>query len=184
MPVGTFKILVVPLNGGPALPLSAVNVVGPGEKLRYEPVKLPDDLKEKARVSVIIVPASDSTARHLEVLPPKPVKVPAEWLVPERASAVGVIFGPHGIDAKKVAVLVQKHPEIVTKLADYAEQSTRVEALVRTLSEYEQSPRTAGICSPCYKDSLHSTEWNYRRWITKVLPASRRSHSCERSLRK
>jgi hypothetical protein len=53
VPVGTFRLLVVPVKGGPALPLSAVNVVGPDEKLRYEPVKLPEDLKEKARVSVI-----------------------------------------------------------------------------------------------------------------------------------
>jgi hypothetical protein len=52
---------------------------------------------------------------------------------------VGVVFGPHGIDTKKVASLVQKHPEIVTKLADYAEQTTRVEALVQALSEYEHS---------------------------------------------
>jgi hypothetical protein len=129
----------VPIKGGPALPLNAVNIVGPDDKLRYEPVKLPDDLKEKARVSVIIVPAADNTSKHLEVLPPQPMKNPAEWNIPERVSAVGVVFGPHGIDTKKVASLVQKHPEIVTKLADYAEQTTRVEALVQTLSEYEHS---------------------------------------------
>ena len=65
VPVGTFKLLVVPIKGGPALPLNAVNMVGPDDKLRYEPVKLPDDLKEKARVSVIIVPAADNTSKHL-----------------------------------------------------------------------------------------------------------------------
>ena len=138
VPVGTFKLLVVPVKGGPALPLNAVNVLGPDQKLRYEPVKLPEDLKEKARVSVIIVPA-DNASKHLEVLPAQPVRDPAEWNIPERVSAVGVVFGPHGIDTKKVASLVQKHPEIVTKLADYAEQTTRVEALVKALSEYENS---------------------------------------------
>ncbi len=139
VPVGTFKLLVLPVKDGPALPLSAVNFIVPGEKLRYEPLKLPDDLKEKARVSVIIVPATDNAARDLRVLRAQPVQEPAEWLIPERASAVGIVFGPHGIDSRKVEALVRKHPEIVTKLADYAEQTTRVEALVQTLSQYEES---------------------------------------------
>jgi hypothetical protein len=117
-----------------------VNIVGPGEKLRYEPVKLPDDLKKTARISVIIVPAGDTQAKHFKVLGAQPVKDPAEWPIPETASNVGLIFGPYGIDTKKVTSLVQKHPEIVTKLADYAEESTRVEALVQTLSQYEKSP--------------------------------------------
>jgi hypothetical protein len=130
---------VLPVKGGTALPLSSVNIVGPGEKLRYEPVKVPDELKSKGRVSVLIVPANDTSAKSLKVLGAQPVDAPAEWIVPERASAVGVIFGPHGIDSKKAAALVEKHPEIVTKLADYAEQSSRVEAMVQTLSDYEKS---------------------------------------------
>ena len=139
VPVGTFKILVLPVKGGTALPLSSVNIVGPGEKLRYEPLKVPDELRRKGRVSVLIVPAKETSAKSLKVLAAQPVDAPAEWVVPERASAVGVIFGPRGIDEKKVAALVEKHPEIVTKLADYAEQSSRVEAMVQTLSDYETS---------------------------------------------
>jgi hypothetical protein len=70
------------------------------------------------------------------------VKDAAEWTIPQAASAIGLIFGSYGVDTKKVTSLVQKHPEIVTKLGDYAEQSTRVEALVQTLSQYEKSPPT------------------------------------------
>lgn len=140
-PIATFDLTVVPPKSGPPLPLNAVNIVSPGDKLRYEPVKLPDDLKNTARISVIIIPASDSDAKHFKVLAAQPVKDAAEWPMPEPASAIGIIFGAYGVDTKKVTAFVQKHPEIVTKLADYAEESTRVEALVKTLSQYEKSPQ-------------------------------------------
>lgn len=141
-PVATFNLTVVPPKGGAPLPLSSLNVASSGEKLRYEPVKLSDDLKAKAKVSVIIVPASDSDAKHFKVLAAQPVKDTAEWLIPQTASAIGLIFGSYGVDTKRVTALVQEHPEIITKLADYAEQSTRVEALVQTLSQYEKAPPT------------------------------------------
>ena len=64
VPIATLKLTVLPAKGGPALPLNSVNIVGPGEKLHYEPVKLPDDLKETSRVAVIIVPASETAAEH------------------------------------------------------------------------------------------------------------------------
>jgi hypothetical protein len=141
-PVATFYVKVLPAKGGPPLPLNALNMLPSGARLRYEPVKLPDELKKSARVSVIVVPASDTDAKHFRVLEAQPVKDAAEWTIPQTASAIGLIFGSYGIDTKKVTSLVQKHPEIVTKLADYAEQSTRVEALVQTLSQYEKSPPT------------------------------------------
>ncbi|HET9744011.1 MAG TPA: hypothetical protein VFQ00_14775 [Terriglobales bacterium] len=120
----------------------------PGEKLRYEPVKVPESLKEKARVSLIVVPVGSDGTKQLQVLPAQPVSAPAEWVMTQRASAIGVVFGPHGIDTKKVASLVQKHPEIVTKLANYAEETSRVEALVQTLSDYEDSaPDSKGLQS-------------------------------------
>lgn len=130
------------------IPLAAVNIVGPGEKLRYDPGKATLEMRKQTRVSLILVPAVDNGEKHLSVLPPQDATKPAEWAVWERVSAVGVVFGPHGIDTKKVASLVDKHPEIITKLANYAEQSSRVEAMVQTLSDYEQSaPGTLGLQS-------------------------------------
>jgi hypothetical protein len=134
--------MVLPSKGGPPLPLKAVNIVNSGQKLRYEPVKLPGDLSKTARVSVIIVPASDTEAKHFKVLAAQPVKVGGELVISQTASAIVFIFCSYVIDAKKFTSLLQKHPEIVTKLADYAEQSTRVESLVQTLSQYEKSPPT------------------------------------------
>lgn len=141
-PIATFNVKILPAKGGSAIPLSSVNEISPGEKLRYEPVKLPDDLKAGARVSVILVPASDTDAKHFKILDAEPIKNAAEWLISQTPSAIGLIFGSYGIDTKKITSLVQKHPEIVMKLTNYAEQNTRVEALVQTLSTYEKSPPT------------------------------------------
>src|SRR6185437_5911533 len=66
-PVGSFKLLLLPAKGGSAIPIAEINRILPGEKLRYEPAKLPESLKEKARVSLILVPAGTDGAKQLQV---------------------------------------------------------------------------------------------------------------------
>jgi hypothetical protein len=56
-----------------------------------------------------------------------------------RVSAVGVVFGPQGIDEKKLTALLERDPAVVERLTDYAKQHTKVEALVQALSTYEES---------------------------------------------
>src|SRR5208283_2315552 len=63
-----------------------------------------------------------------------------EWVIPARASIVGVVFGPHGLDVKKVSSLVAKNEDLIPQLADYAQQTATVEALVQTLTQVEESP--------------------------------------------
>jgi hypothetical protein len=138
--VSSFKLLVEPVGGGPALPVSSVNLIQAGEKLRYEPVRLPAQWKDKAKVAVVLAPATAQASDQIEVLQPKPARAMAEWQIPIRASVVGLVFGEHGIDAKRVNSLVRENPEIISQLADYAARTTTVEALVQTLSDYEQSP--------------------------------------------
>src|SRR6516162_8132565 len=82
-PIATFHVKVLPPKGGEPLPLNAVNMVPSGAKLRYEPVDLPDDLRKSARVSVIVVPARDTDAKHFKVLDAQPVKNAAEWTIPQ-----------------------------------------------------------------------------------------------------
>ncbi len=74
------------------------------------------------------------------MLKAEPAKSPAEWVIPARASIVGVVFGPHGLDVKKVSSLVGKNEDLIPQLADYAQQTATVEALVQTLSRIEESP--------------------------------------------
>ncbi|MGE5205340.1 MAG: hypothetical protein ACM3PW_06975 [Chlamydiota bacterium] len=138
-PISSFKLVVQPSGGGPALPVTAINLIQPGQKLHYEPVRLPAKWKDKAKVAVVLAPALADDSSQVEVLAPRPAKAAAEWSVPIHASVVGLVFGEHGIDAKRVNSLIKENPEIITQLADYAQRTTTVEALVQTLSNYEQS---------------------------------------------
>ena len=78
--------------------------------------------------------------KDLVVLEARPAKAPAQWVIPARAAIVGVVFGPHGLDVKKVSLMVEKNEDLIPQLADYAQQTATVEALVQTLSQVEQSP--------------------------------------------
>ncbi len=138
-PVNSFRILVEPAGVGSPLPLIRINVVEPGQKLKYEPVHGTVVPGPKSKVALVLIPANQDDASGLRVLDPKPADAVQEWDVPVHASAVGLVLGEHGLDAKKVASLVRDNPVLVTQLADYADQSSKVEALVQTLSAYEQS---------------------------------------------
>jgi len=139
-PVETFRFLLEPAHGGSALPISSVNEIEAGEKLKYEPLKKANRKKKsKAKVAVLLVPASGGS-HDVKVLEPQSADANAEWKVPLRASIVGVVYGPDGLDVKKVNSLVDHNQNLIPQLADYAQKATTVEALVQTLSQYEQSP--------------------------------------------
>jgi len=151
-----------------------VNLIRPGEKLKYEPIHIPIPIKDKAQIAILLVPASaliseagnsgsnsasagsanaglkagatphrekgKTKTKDLVVLEARPAKAPAQWVIPTRAAIVGVVFGPHGLDVKKVSSMVEKNEDLIPQLADYAQQTATVEALVQTLTQVEQSP--------------------------------------------
>lgn len=172
--VSTFRLLLQPEGKGPALPLSSVNLIRPGDRLKYEPIHIPSPIKDKAQIAILLVPASALSSeaanagagaasagsatveqkggatpraekskvkqKDLVVLEARPAKDPAQWAIPTQAAVVGVVFGPHGLDVKKVSSMVEKNEDLIPQLADYAQQTATVEALVQTLSQVEQSP--------------------------------------------
>ena len=56
--VSTFRLLLQPEGKGAALPLSSVNLIRPGDRLKYEPIHIPNPIKDKAQIAILIVPAS------------------------------------------------------------------------------------------------------------------------------
>ncbi len=166
--LSSFKLLVEPVGSGPALPVSAVNLLQPGEKLHYEPVRLPEKWKDKAKVAVVLAPATGDDSDQVDVLEPKPARAAAEWTLPIRASVVGLVFGERGIDAKRVNSLVKENPEIISQLADYAQRTTTVEALVQTLSDYEQSPPG----SSDLQSALHGFSAQYGVAVPRLEPGA------------
>ncbi|HVX66548.1 MAG TPA: hypothetical protein VHA11_08100 [Bryobacteraceae bacterium] len=136
--LGTFQLTVQPASKGEPRPARLVNVLEKGQKLIYSPVDLPAESNKKAKISLVLVP-SDKNAK-LAVMDPEPANAKATWTTPYRVSAIGLVLGPQGLDHKKVETLVTKDRELMSQLADYAEQSAQVETLVNTLAQAEQGP--------------------------------------------
>ena len=141
-PIAAFKLTAKPTGGGPALPVSGVNVLGPGETLVYDPVGSAFTNNKRASIAVILIPEDGSTLPM--ILPARRAGVRAEWPVTVRAAAIGVVLGPRGIDEKKLKTLLREDPAAVDRLADYADQTSKAEALVQVLSKYEQSSPGSG----------------------------------------
>ena len=172
--ISTFRLLLQAEGKSPALPLSSVNIIEPGEKLKYEPIHVPSPIKDKAQIAILLVPvAKPSTEKEgaesdkdkskdkqkdLLVLEARPAKSPTEWVIPARASVVAVVFGPHGLDVKKVSSLVEKNEDLIPELADYAEKTATVEALVQLLSKVEESPNPRTGCE-CGFERLFRCVW-------------------------
>ena len=136
--IGTFKLSVQPAKGGPALPIRAVNALHAGQKLEYEPVHIPPAVKEKAEVALLLAPSGDASAQ-LVALAPRPAGKPAEWKLPRDVSVVGLVYGPQGLSMRKVKSLMEKNQEVLSQLADYADKTSEVGALVEALQSSEQS---------------------------------------------
>lgn len=139
VPVAVFRLEVAPPKGGPPLPVNSVNRIEAGDKLIYTPVDLPSPIRDHAKIAALVVPEPKASKKHAEVLDARPANARTEWTVPMRASVIGVVFGPRGIDEKKVSTLVRDKPQLISELADYTQQTKMVNALVKTLAQYEQS---------------------------------------------
>jgi len=134
---------VAPAGSGAALPVRDVIEILPGDKVRYDPISVPNKDSNKARISLVLAHAGSGATPDIKVMPALPADRPEEWTVPIRASVVGLVYGPRGLDVKNVNQLVAKNPALLPELAAYAEHTTQVEALLQTLTSYEQSPSGA-----------------------------------------
>ena len=164
-----FRVMIQPAKGGTPLPLQAMNIIDAGQKVRYEPLHLPPTIRDRAKIALLVVgvpkselegavknmagngqeePETDKRAKQEEkeakqsihVLEAMPAKDVQEWVIPARASVVGLVFGPHGLDVKKVNSMVVNNPDLIPQLTEYAEETAKVGALVEALSEYQQQP--------------------------------------------
>ena len=134
--LGTFRLWVRPSDKGIALPVKSVAQVPAGAHLIWEPVHLYSDSPGDAEVSAVLLPAGDG---ELSVLPPQKADRQAEWAVPRNPAVVALIYGPHGLSEGKVKELVTHNRDLLSQLANYAQQTSEVEALVQQLADSEDS---------------------------------------------
>ena len=100
----------------------------------YQPI-VTKVTKEQGSVALVLVPALRHEGEDpLVVLEPKAADKPQQWTIPSKTSIVTFVYGPGGLSRAKVKHFLLKDDELVAQLADYAEQTSETEALIKALS--------------------------------------------------
>jgi hypothetical protein len=140
VPLGDLRLTVQSTPGKPNLPLRGINRLGEGDKILYSPVKLRVNPKG-GKVALVIAPAPTKPGEpvptelpKLEVLEPIDANRPGEWKVPFRVGVIALVYGPEGINAKRVKDFLTKEDDLIAQMADYAEKTAQTEALLAALS--------------------------------------------------
>lgn len=134
--LGTFQLSVRPFTQGAALPLKSVAAMPAGSRLIWNPAHLRLPPSNNAEVTVVVVPAGDGELLTLE---PRKASERTEWQLLQRPLVIALVYGPQGLSEGKLQSLVTRNQDLLRELADYAEQSSQVEALVQELADAEQS---------------------------------------------
>lgn len=142
-PVATFKLFAKPEGFAP-YPLRELNQLQPGMKIQYQPVTIPGDDPDDARIAMILAESRHGVStQRLEIVEPQRADRVAEWTVPFRTELVALVYGPQGFSESKVDDLLRKDVSLIRQLADYAEQNQRVEDLINVLAQAESAQKPA-----------------------------------------
>ncbi len=134
-PIGSVDLRVSsPRGPGEPLPLRTINRLEEGDTLLYRPLLRAGE-QRKGEVAMVLVPADRiATGEKLLILEPKPAATAQQWRVPWRVSVVAYVYGPSGLNARKVKTFLSRDDGLVAQLADYAEKTAQTEALIAALS--------------------------------------------------
>ena len=144
--VGGFAVTTVrltvalPVGSAPGaaanyLALRRLNNVPSGARIRYQPKQLPADLGKDPRIALVMVPKTSDA--QFTVLEPRSVIASTDWQAPFDARIVLVVFAPQGLDEKRLANLITRDRNLVTALADYADQTADLEAGLDAVSDLD-----------------------------------------------
>lgn len=121
-------------NTGEALPLRTINQLDEGDTLLYRPL-LHSGEERKGEVTLVLIPANPTAVgEKVLILEPKPADKPQQWKCPWRVAVVGYVYGPSGLNAKKVRSFLTRDDDLIAQLAEYAEKTAQTEALIAALS--------------------------------------------------
>ena len=134
--MGTFKLSVRAPGKTDSLPVKSVAAIPAGAKLVWNPIHLPPQSSKSAEVAAAILPAPDG---EFVLLEPHKAGQSAEWTVPKSLGVITLVYGPQGLNAGRVKRLVSNDKQVLSDMANYAAQTSEVEALVQELADSEAS---------------------------------------------
>ena len=177
-PIGSVDLRVSsPRSKGEPLPLRTINRLEEGDILRYRPI-LHATEGRAGEVAIVLVPAHKIPSQdNLVILDPKPANQPQTWSVPIRVAVVAFVYGPAGLNRKKVRNFLARDEELVSQLADYAEKTAQTEALIAALS----SP-TSSAASMQSALSGFSSQYGLSVQLDKNAPAEQQAMALFRTL--
>jgi hypothetical protein len=136
-PMGAMDLQVA--AGDQRLPFRTINRLTEGDTLLYAPV-LRGKEKRPGEVALVLVPEKRIPGdEDIIVTDPKPADKPQEWKMTQSIALAALVYGPSGLNKKKVAKFLSRDEVLVAQLADYADKTAQAEQLVATLSNSESS---------------------------------------------
>jgi hypothetical protein len=140
VPLGDLKLQVTADPKKQGLPLRGINRLEEGDTILYSPVKLRVNPKG-GKVALVIAPApikpGDPVPKELpklDVLEPIDANRPGSWKVPFRVGVIALVYGPEGINSKRVKEFLTKEDDVIAQMADYAEKTAQIEMLLAAIS--------------------------------------------------
>ena len=105
----------------------------------YSPVQRGND-KRSGEIALVLVPAKLKPGEEdILVTDPKDADKPQEWKMSQTTSVAALVYGPAGLNRKKVAKFLSQDQVLIAQLADYADKTAQAEQLVATLSDSASS---------------------------------------------
>lgn len=142
-PLGALDLRVL-IPGQPSLPFRTITHLTEGDTLLYTPILRPKE-KRPGEIALILVPAKREVGTpELFVTDPKPADKPEQWKLDRTISLAALVYGPSGLNRKKVTRFLAKDEILVAQLADYAAKTEQAEKLMETLSNKESSSLSIG----------------------------------------
>jgi hypothetical protein len=125
--------------GDQVLPFRTINRLTEGDTLVYTPI-LRGKEKRPGEIVLVLVPEKRQPQEEdIIVTDPKPADKPESWKMSETISVAALVYGPSGLNKKKVAKFLSQDEVLIAQLADYADKTAQAEQLVTILSNSESS---------------------------------------------
>ena len=141
-PLGAIELTVKSPGNAEALPLQEINRLSEGDSVLYAPV-LRGAEKRQGEVALVLVPVKRAADSELLIVTnPARADRPHEWAISQSVTLAAFIYGPQGLNKKKVSSFLSQDDQLVAQLADYAEKTSQTEALLQTLADNAASSAT------------------------------------------
>lgn len=140
------------------LPMRTITRLEEGDVIRYKPVLRAHE-ERKGDVTLVLVPVDKKAAGRagLLVFDPRPAAKEQTWKVPWRASLAAFVYGPAGLNVKKVESFLERDDELIGELADYADKTAKAEALIAALSAPDSSRETVSAALDGFSSKFGSS---------------------------